>query len=89
MARSAELTAKLKKADASVKRYVAALEAQNEKLELKIAKMEVENLSLENRVKAMKATDPLEWGDHDVGRIVERINKFMEAQGYELAKRKK
>lgn len=56
MTRPNELTDKLKQCDPEIKLYIAALEAENAKLQFKIAKLQAENLSAENKIAALKET---------------------------------
>lgn len=54
MQKPSDLNAKLKHCESEIKEYVRALQTENAKLQRRIAKLEVNNLSLNNRIKALK-----------------------------------
>ena len=52
--KTSNLQAKRKKADPVIRKYIAELELENEKLQRQIAKLEVQKVSSENRLKALE-----------------------------------
>lgn len=52
--KTSNLQAKRKKADPVIRKYIAELELENEKLQRQIAKLEVQKVSCENRLKALE-----------------------------------
>ena len=95
MAREAELSAKLKQCDPEVQNYVSAIEAENSKLQLKIAKLQAKNFSSENRIAALEEqTKEIKYGS-DVSfsqnspsdkEIIEKMISTLQEYGYRVIK---
>lgn len=87
MPESSELIEKLKVADADIQQYVSALKAINARQHKRIFQLEAENVSLENRITAIKEgqPDPIEPFDKDA--LIQKATELLRDSGYTVTEK--
>jgi cell division protein FtsB len=88
MPESLDLLAKIKEADPDIQEYIAQLKAINAKQHRRMIQLEAENVSLENRIEAIKEgnADP-ELDKMSIEEAISRLASMAEQFGYVLVKK--